>query len=696
MSAKPPQVVFDAFNAATSRMHRRMEVYETDGVTPWKPTKWGRLVDGTVTLDYGRDERRNLDLVIDNTDGEFNHSSSNFWYDKVIKIFYGIDVNQVTPDPNILIMEEYGVTGEALNLKAILIDRGFNSVRINTAATTTADVSYADILVSISSDYSRKQALLNSAFAAGQSVLTISPAATSAQLPNHISTTAASTGPASAGAPTLTVSTTGGTLAAAANYNYRIVVRNSIGTTLAGPEAATSATTTGTTSSITVTWAAVSGAASYDVYGRTAAGELYLGNVAGTTYADTGSTVPSGALPTSNTSVTGLTSSVKSFSPFAYNTQNRLTPPFSSGWAAYNAAAQTTLEITGVPATAIVGSYSTVNGNPDVIGFQQYVGTGVANWIHVNSTTTTLNDTTTNNTIQSYAMFGAITKWLVTFVPVKYWECQIGEFVIDSISDESSDYLMKITCRDYVKRCITSKLTQSTALIVGDKVEDTIKTNAINSGINKFRLPGSTRTITHNVVHDRQTTRWSIMKELATSIGHELFFDGEGYLVMRPFQDPLLTPANLNLTTGPVTGNLIKVGRKVSDALLFNHIVAYGQSSDVNKPPVFAEASNTITGSPSAIAKIGDRPDFYTSPLLITTADCQVVANQMLKIAALEEFEVSFDAIIYPWLEAGDIVEFFYSRFAASEVFRFLLSTLSLPLNLNPMTGTSKRVVIVL
>lgn len=112
-----------------------------------------------------------------------------------------------------------------------------------------------------------------------------------------------------ASAPTLSLATpvnsafstltTGGTLAAA-TYFYRVSATDANGETLASTE--TSQATTGTTSTVTVNWGAVTGATGYKVYGRTTGAELLIaavGNV--TTYTDTGSITPSGALPAANT-----------------------------------------------------------------------------------------------------------------------------------------------------------------------------------------------------------------------------------------------------------------------------------------------------------------------------------------------------------------------------------------------------------
>lgn len=101
-------------------------------------------------------------------------------------------------------------------------------------------------------------------------------------------------------ANTPTTATTGGTLAAA-TYYYKVTAINSIGETL--PSAEVSIATTGSTSTNTVTWSAVSGATGYKIYRGTAAGaeSVYytVGNV--TTFSDTGGASTAGTPPTSNT-----------------------------------------------------------------------------------------------------------------------------------------------------------------------------------------------------------------------------------------------------------------------------------------------------------------------------------------------------------------------------------------------------------
>jgi len=105
------------------------------------------------------------------------------------------------------------------------------------------------------------------------------------------------------GTPTVTPQGTTG----ATTYGYRIVARNSSGVTLPGTggTTATGNATLSATNFNRVTWSAVTGAESYDVYGRTAAAELFMVNTTALQFDDTGTVTPSGALPGSNTTVTG-------------------------------------------------------------------------------------------------------------------------------------------------------------------------------------------------------------------------------------------------------------------------------------------------------------------------------------------------------------------------------------------------------
>jgi hypothetical protein len=97
-------------------------------------------------------------------------------------------------------------------------------------------------------------------------------------------------------APTAVGSGTGGTLAAA-TYNYKLTYTvNSVESAMSA--ATTNVVTTGATSSITLTWPAVSGASNYKIYGRTGGSFLQMFSGTALTFIDDGSVTPTGAGPT--------------------------------------------------------------------------------------------------------------------------------------------------------------------------------------------------------------------------------------------------------------------------------------------------------------------------------------------------------------------------------------------------------------
>jgi hypothetical protein len=80
---------YEAFFGATGQIYRRVDIYESDGVTLWKGNV--PILDGSVSFDMNRDERRTFDLTIDDEFGEYRSNANNgFWYDKVIKIYRGV------------------------------------------------------------------------------------------------------------------------------------------------------------------------------------------------------------------------------------------------------------------------------------------------------------------------------------------------------------------------------------------------------------------------------------------------------------------------------------------------------------------------------------------------------------------------------------------------------------------------------
>lgn len=88
----PPDEVIDVLLAGVVDIERYAAVYESDGITPMAIDHFdGRLVDGSITVDGTRDERRMCDIQLENSDRQLNlDADTGFWYDKIIKVFWGV------------------------------------------------------------------------------------------------------------------------------------------------------------------------------------------------------------------------------------------------------------------------------------------------------------------------------------------------------------------------------------------------------------------------------------------------------------------------------------------------------------------------------------------------------------------------------------------------------------------------------
>lgn len=84
----PPEFLAALLGPAT-QVTRRVDIYEEDAVTPFMMD--APFMEGGVQVDMTRAERRIFDLTLDNRDGSLDFYPDGFWYDKVIKMYRGIE-----------------------------------------------------------------------------------------------------------------------------------------------------------------------------------------------------------------------------------------------------------------------------------------------------------------------------------------------------------------------------------------------------------------------------------------------------------------------------------------------------------------------------------------------------------------------------------------------------------------------------
>jgi hypothetical protein len=168
---------------------------------------------------------------------------------------------------------------------------------------------------------------------------------------------------------------TGGTLNASTTYYYRVTGLNTVGTTLPSAETSITTGTGSNTYQVVVNWGQVSGASGYQVYGRSTGAELLMATVYGgstTTWTDTGSGTPSGALPLINTTctiawntnITGNVGTPSSYPYYLYGNSFIATGVFQIGGGATFRATSTGITVYNAISTVSKGvpaEYATVD-----------------------------------------------------------------------------------------------------------------------------------------------------------------------------------------------------------------------------------------------------------------------------------------------------------------------------------------------
>lgn len=268
----------------------------------------------------------------------------------------------------------------------------------------------------------------------------------------------------------------------------------------------------------------------------------------------------------------------------------------------------------------------------------------------------------------------------------------LGVFMIDTITEPHAPHTVAVAGRDLTKQMMLSKFATATAFGAGVTLESVVNALAGVAGITNRNIPVTGVTLDREFFFEVGKSRWESAVELVTAYGYELFFDQYGFLIMRLFVDPTTAPVSFSFLTGG-EGNLVGFSLVTNDSRIYNHVVVSGGAS--NSLPVDGEAENTEESSPTRIARLGRRTYSYESKFVESDAQCAALAMSLLKIMALESYELAMEALVAPWLEAGTAVEFLDPDPAPLAPTRFLLTDFSIPLTVGTMTANAKRVTLV-
>lgn len=269
----------------------------------------------------------------------------------------------------------------------------------------------------------------------------------------------------------------------------------------------------------------------------------------------------------------------------------------------------------------------------------------------------------------------------------------VGTFYIDSISENNFPNSVSVNGRDATKKMILAKFSEATAYAAGQSIENIVGAIATNSGITATSFEQTGVVLASQVLWESGSPRWDAISSLANSYNQEVFFDRFGVLTMRKYVDPTTAPSQFTFYTGS-DGNLASFSKSTNDSNIYNHILVKGGNTDTI--PVWAQAENNEPSSPTNISKIGRRTYNYDSKLVLTSTQAQDLADSMLRIMALESYEINLESLVAPWLDVGVAITFNDPDPTLNSPTKFLLTSLNIPLTPGAtMNATAKRVTLV-
>jgi hypothetical protein len=207
----PPDEIIDVIERGLVEIVRRVEIYESDGVTRWLPggVDLQRFIEGSVTVDYSSDERRKFDLTLENIDGTLRpNPNGGLWYDKILKPFYGVTYSSADVSSPLAIIECQAGQAYAQQVSRFLSAAGFDTNDVLLGETSLSALrSYTHIVSVMSTNATSQAALLGELYAQGKTIVTVGVGSNAAHLPHYSTYTDATGSPVTWGVSPVTADT---------------------------------------------------------------------------------------------------------------------------------------------------------------------------------------------------------------------------------------------------------------------------------------------------------------------------------------------------------------------------------------------------------------------------------------------------------------------------------------------------------
>lgn len=239
----------------------------------------------------------------------------------------------------------------------------------------------------------------------------------------------------------------------------------------------------------------------------------------------------------------------------------------------------------------------------------------------------------------------------------------LGTFPIQRSTVQGVTLATSIQAEDRARQVADARFTDAYTVAAGTNYATAIQA-LIEDGVDglEFSFPTTTFT-TPALVFDLMTDRWEAARQMATSIGMELFFDGLGVCTMRP--EPTFD-ANPVATIATGT-NFVDATVMLDRSTAYNGVIAVGNNPAVG--PVRGEAFDLNPESPTYYnGPFGRKPRMHYSEFY--ASDAQAASGAAAILAANLGVARSTEATVVPdpRIEASDVVDVQWADLSLSAV----------------------------
>lgn len=263
----------------------------------------------------------------------------------------------------------------------------------------------------------------------------------------------------------------------------------------------------------------------------------------------------------------------------------------------------------------------------------------------------------------------------------------LGVFRINetNIADTADALTIQISGQDRSARIADARFEDPADIAQGTNIATQIL-NLVQVAYPDVTYNFSTTThLTGHMTVEEGADRWDLCQQFAANAAMQLYFDGDGTLILSPVGQGVTVAT---LAEG-ASGLLLSSGRRWTREGTYNRVIATGENTGVGVP-VRGVATDNNTLSPTYyLGPFGKVPRFFVSQFLQTTAQAQDTADAMLLKELGTTQSVNFGSLVLPHLEPNDVVRITRSRAAIDE--DHVIDSLTIPLTADQaMSGTTR------